>query len=148
MHIILNFYPKPVYLYVRYALCDAYFEKGRGNMRVAVCASDADTRYKLSRMVDDALLRCGLLAEMALFHMLAEVLESANETDFYDLVVTDAGDVLSLKAVCSRSALVLVGDRRDGPDAYDIGARYFIEAPVDRYKIDKALRRCVKQKKG
>ena len=118
-------------------------------MRIAVCASDMDARYELSRLVDKALLLRGFPAEMSLFPTLAELLEvTAEGKSIFELVfVSNARDAAALKTICRRAHVILVGGKDAGPAAFDIGARYFIEAPVNRDELDRALTRCLSVRK-
>ena len=60
-------------------------------MRIAVCISDMDARYALSRLIDDALLLRGVLLELTLFPMLPELLAVITDTgSLFDLVITGA----------------------------------------------------------
>ena len=113
-------------------------------MRIAVCTSDMDARHALSRLADDALLRRGVLPELTLFPMLAELMAvMAGARNRFDLVITDARDASALKCLCRAVPVILVGGREDGPAAFDIGVRYFIETPVNREKLDRAIARCL-----
>ena len=116
-------------------------------MRVAVCMTNMDARHALSRLVDDALLRRGVLPELSLFPMLPELLSATAEgKDGFDLIITEQGCGAALHTLCRDAAVILVGGREDGPDAFDAGARYFIEAPVSRKKLDRAIERCLDRK--
>lgn len=115
-------------------------------MRVAVCAADMEERYALLRLVDDALLRRGFLAELTLFPLLAELL-AAEEREAFDLVLLrESRDAGALQRLCGAAPVILVGGRLDGPSAFDAGARYFMETPVDQDKLDRALRAVLTRK--
>lgn len=116
-------------------------------MRIAVCTSDIDERHALSRLADDALLRRGVLPELTLFPMLPELLANmAGAGSPFDLVIAEAGGTAALQSVCRAAPVILVGGREDGPAAFDAGARFFIENPVNREKIDRAIARCLGKK--
>lgn len=113
-------------------------------MRVAVYSADMDARHALSRLADDALLRRGVLPELTLFPMLPELLAvMAGAESPFDLVIADARDASALKSLCRAAPVILVGGKCDGPAAFDIGARFFIENPVSREKLDRAIIRCI-----
>lgn len=116
-------------------------------MRIAVCTADVDARHALSRLADDALLRHGVLPELTLFPMLPELLAAlAGAGSVFDLVITDARDAAALKCLCRAAPVILVGGKCDGPNAFDVGAQFFIENPVNREKIDRAIARCLNKR--
>lgn len=119
-------------------------------MQVAICTADTDERYELSRLVDDAMLRRGLLPEMLLFRSPTELLEaSADGKAVFDLVfLMNIHNAPSLRNLCRRATVILVGSKGDGPTAFDIGADYFIESPVMQKELNNALTRCLPLKKN
>ena len=116
-------------------------------MRVAVCTADMDARHALSRLADDALLRRGVLPELTLFPMLPELLAvMAAAGSPFDLVIAEAGGGAALRGLCRDAPVILVGGKCDGPAAFEVGARFFIENPVSREKLDRAIARCLNKK--
>ena len=117
-------------------------------MRIAVYAQNADTRHSISRLTEDILLRRGILPEMTMFPMLPELLAAARENAAFDIVlVEEAQGASALKNLCRLVPVILIGGKDDGPTAFDAGADYFIEKPVDEKKLNRALMRCLSVKK-
>lgn len=115
-------------------------------MRVAVCSYDRDERYALSRMLEDALLRRGLMAEVSLYPMPQELWEAVarqGDAPFALALIVMARSVAEIGALCGRLPVVLIGDKHDGPAAFELGAAYFIQTPVTREALDRALSRCL-----
>lgn len=116
-------------------------------MHIAVCSKNKEERYELSRLADDQLLLQGILPEISLFPMLEELLiASVNEgTPFELMMIAYEGDPSAIKMLSGRSAVILVGEKQDGPDAFEAGASYFLESPVDRQALAKAFSRCFRE---
>lgn len=115
-------------------------------MRIAICARDRDERYALSRMTEEALLRHGVLPEISLFSMPHELLEAAarqKEEAFGLTLVVGPVNANTLRSMCGKTRVVYIGIKREGVVAFDVGAGYFLEAPVTAEKLDKALKRCL-----
>lgn len=117
-------------------------------MRIAVYAENAEVRHGISRQTEDALLRRGILPEMTLFPMLGELLAAAGGSAAFDLVmVGEAQGVHTLKSLCRLAPVIIIGDKDEGPAAFDVGADYFIENPVNGSELNRALTRCLSGKK-
>lgn len=112
-------------------------------MRVAICAQDIDERYAISRLVEDVLLRRGTLPEISLFPMLPEMIEAARLHKFDAALICDLYESNSMRVICQSASVILVGFKEDGITAFDVGARYFVEAPATAEKITRALARCL-----
>ena len=110
-------------------------------MKIAVYAQNAEARYSLSRQTEEVLLRRGILPEVTLFPMLPELLVAGECTAFDLALVAGERGAAALKGLCRTVPVILVGEKSDGPAAFDIGARYFIDIPVDKYKLDNSLTR-------
>lgn len=118
-------------------------------MRIAVCASDMERRHKLSVLLETALLRKGELAEVTLFPETGEMAEAAQSGagDAFALALIEgARDENSLRALCERTPVILVGDRDESFAAFDVGAKYFIDAPICAERLDRAIARCLGKK--
>ena len=116
-------------------------------MRIAVCSSDMDERYALSRRIDNALLRRGVLPEISMFPMLPELIEASAQSCGFDMaVIPGKTGKTALSELCRRMAVILVGGC-DGADAFEVGAAYFIENPENKSQWEKALTRCLSRKK-
>lgn len=117
-------------------------------MKIAIYAQSAETRYSISRQTEDALLRLGILPEVTLFPMLPELLTAAGGSSVFDLVlVGEARGAPALKNLCRLAPVILIGEKDDGPTAFDVGANYFIEAPIDGNELNLALTRCLSGRK-
>ncbi len=117
-------------------------------MHIAVCSPDINERYELSRLVDDIMLGQGVLTEISMFPMLPELLNVSEKstTPFELIIVVFVGNMSSVQSLCRHTAVIMVGNKRDGPDAFEVGAEYFLESPVDRQQLSKALERFFRHK--
>ena len=113
-------------------------------MHIAVYSPDRNERYELSRLVDDILLRQGVLPEISMFPMLPELLAASelNSPPFGLIILSFAGNTSAIKGLCRRTAVIMIGQKSDGPDAFEVGAEYFLESPIDKGELVKAVRRC------
>ena len=111
-------------------------------MRIAVYAESAEVRHSISRQTEDALLRRGILPEMTLFPMLAELLAEAGGSAAFDLVmVGETRGAQALKSLCRLAPVIIIGEKDEGSAAFDVGAEYFIENPVNGSELNRALTR-------
>lgn len=115
-------------------------------MHIAVCSYDRDERYALSRLLETALLRRGVLPKITLFHMPQELLEAVtlrDQSPFDFALVATMRCAGEIRALCGRMRVVLLGEKRESAAAFEWGAAYFIESPICRESLDKALARCL-----
>lgn len=114
-------------------------------MRIAICALDMDVRYSLSRMAEEMLMRRGILPEISLFPMPQELLETSmhGAEGFHLVIVAASRHTSSLEHLCRRVPVILVGKRQDSAAAFDLGASHFLETPVTKENLGKALARCL-----
>ena len=114
-------------------------------MRIAVCSGDTDERHHISKLTDELMLQHGLLPKISLFPMALELLESsARQVDPFDIIIlSDHRDESILQRLCKLTSVILVGQRHIGPTAFEAGAAYFVESPVESEKLQKALDHCV-----
>lgn len=117
-------------------------------MRIAVCSGDTEERHHISKLADELMLQQGLLPKISLFPMPHELLEtSARQTDPFDIIIlSEHRDESLLQHLCKLTSVILVGQRHLGPTAFDAGAAYFVEAPVDPTKLQKALAHCIRHR--
>ena len=115
-------------------------------MRIAVYASDMERRHKLSVLIETALLRKGELAQVTLFPETCEMAQAAQSgagDPFALALIEGARDENSLRALCVRMPVILVGDKEESSTAFDVGAKYFIDAPICASRLDRAISRCL-----
>lgn len=110
-------------------------------MRIAVCSHDREERHLISRLIDEALLLQGKIPRILLFPIVHELLEAAvQETERFDAVLLSGHrDEDTLRRLCSITPVVLIGEQALMPTAFDVGAAYFIESPVEEHKLARAL---------
>ncbi len=110
-------------------------------MRVAICSHDTEERYLISRLTDAIILPKGKIPKISLFPLPHELLETtASQTDKFDLVLLSGHtDERLLQQLCSLAPVILIGKPELGLTAFEVGAAYFIEAPADPEKLDKAI---------
>lgn len=117
-------------------------------MRIAVCSHDTDERYLISRLTDEAMLQQGRLPKISLFPIAQELLEiSARQTEPFDMILLSGHrDETLLNRLCKMASVILIGDQSLCPTAFDAGAAYFIESPVDKHKLDRAVEHLIRRK--
>lgn len=110
-------------------------------MRIAVCTGDIDERHHISRLLDETLPAKGLIPKISLFPLPDELLESAVKQDrpFDVAILSGHKEDGILQQLCRLAPVILVGQRELAPVAFDVGAAYFIEAPVERHKLERAI---------
>ena len=110
-------------------------------MKIAVCARDMDERHHISRLLDEALPIRGLVPKISLFPIPDELLESvAKKERVFDVVLLSGQKEDShIQQLCRLTPVMLIGKQDLSPVAFDVGAVYFIESPVDKSKIDRAF---------
>ena len=110
-------------------------------MKIAVCAHDMDERHYISRLLDETLPARGLIPKISLFPLLNELLESAAKPDrpFDVAILSGHKEDALLQQLCRLTPVILVGQQEMAPVAFDVGAAYFIEAPADPQKLERAI---------
>ena len=110
-------------------------------MRIAVCSQDREERHLISRLIDETLLLQGKIPKILLFPIVHELLEAAvQETERFDAVLLSGHrDEDTLRRLCNITPVVLIGEQALMPTAFDVGAAYFIELPVNEQKLTRAL---------
>lgn len=116
-------------------------------MRIAVCSHDTDERHLISRIIDETMPQRGLLPKISLFPLPHELLETAaqQEKPFDLILLSGHKDEAFLSNLCRLTSVILIGEQEMGPTAFDVGAAYFVEAPVDHSKLSKAVAHCVER---
>lgn len=116
-------------------------------MRIAVCSHDTDERYRIARIADEILPPRGLIPKTSLFPLPQDLLEmTAGQERAFDLVLLSGHrEEELLQQLCRLTPVILIGEQSLGPVAFDVGAAYFIEAPADREKLEKAIAHCVER---
>lgn len=110
-------------------------------MKIAVCTRDIDERHHISRLLDETLPARGLIPKISLFPLPDELLESAakQERPFDVAILSGEKEDGILQQLCRLAPVILVGQQEMAPVAFDVGAAYFIEAPADQQKIERAI---------
>lgn len=110
-------------------------------MRIAVCTGDIDERHHISRLLDETLPARGLIPKISLFPLPGELLEfTAREKDPFDVVLLSGYEEDSvMQQLCKLAPVILVGKQALAPVAFDVGAAYFIESPVEQHKLERAM---------
>ncbi len=116
-------------------------------MRIAVCSHDTDERHRIARYADEILPPRGLVPKTSLFPMPHELLEiTAGQEKPFDLILLSGHkEERMLQQLCRLTPVILIGEQSLGPVAFDVGAAYFVEAPADREKLEKAIAHCVER---
>ena len=114
-------------------------------MRVAVCSNDTNERHTLSRITDEIMSPRGTIPKISLFPFPHELLETAaRQQPPFDLILLSGHkDDAVLPHLCRLASVILIGEQELGPTAFDAGAAYFIEAPADHQKLEKAIINCL-----
>lgn len=114
-------------------------------MRIAVCTHDIDERHHISRMLDESLPAKGFIPKISLFPLPSELLEhAAKQPAPFDVVLLSGHREDSvLQQLCRLAPVILVGEQTMAPVAFDVGAAYFIESPVEQTKLERALNHCI-----
>ncbi len=117
-------------------------------MRIAVCTDNIDERHQISRMLDELLPAKGWIPKIALFPLPGELLEfTAKERDLFDMVLLSGrGEDAIMQQLCKLSPVILVGQQSLAPVAFDVGAAYFVEAPVERSQLERAIDHCLQSR--
>lgn len=118
-------------------------------MRIAVCSHDTDERHTIARIADEILPLKGRIPKTSLFPLPQELLEmTAGQERTFDLILMSGHrDETLLQQLCRLTPVILIGEQSLGPVAFDVGAAYFIEAPADKEKLEKAIAHCMERSK-
>ncbi len=118
-------------------------------MRIAVCSHDREERHLISRLTDEILLLQGKIPKISLFPIVHELLETTvGQTEQFDLVfLSGHRDENLLSRLCRHAPVILIGDQTLMPTAFDVGAAYFIESPVDNTKLTRAVEHFTRRQK-
>lgn len=116
-------------------------------MRIAVCSDDTNERHFISRVADELISPKGKIPKISLFPLSQELLETtAQQEKPFDLIfLSGQEDTSFLHHICKLASVVLIGGQHLAPSAFDVGAAYFIEYPVDRQKLEKAIYHCIEK---
>lgn len=119
-------------------------------MRIAVCTDNIDERHQISRMLDEMLPTKGWNPKITLFPQPSELLEfAAKERDMFDMVLLSGrGEDSIMQQLCKLIPVILVGQQSLAPVAFDVGAAYFVESPVERNQLERAIDHCLQSKTG
>lgn len=73
---------------------------------------------------------------------------TAGQERTFDLILMSGHrDETLLQQLCRLTPVILIGEQSLGPVAFDVGAAYFIEAPADKEKLEKAIAHCMERSK-